>query len=86
MMTTIMDRDKHAHTHGSSDLAALSERNEALVGELQSKVTQLRMQVFQLAHRDATLREEAAEAEVKAEAYKRNRPDGLDERPWWMRW
>ncbi len=83
MVAAIMDRDNRANTRRSSDLAALSERNEVLVGELQSKVTQLRMQVFQLANRAATLREQVERAEMQVRQYESvEDPKGSR---WWRR-
>jgi len=86
MVAAVMDQDNNMRTHGGSDLAALSERNEVLVGELQGKVTQLRMQVFQLANRAATLREEVARAEMEAEASRSKQPGSAEDRTWWRKW
>ena len=86
IVAAVMDQNNNMRTYGGSDLAALSERNEVLVGELQSKVTQLRTQVFQLANRAATLREEVARAEMEAEANRHKHPNCLDDRTWWKRW
>lgn len=86
MVTAVMEQDNGMRAHGGSNLAALSERNEVLVGELQEKVTQLRMQVFQLANRAATLREEVARVELQAEANRHKQPNGTVDRTWWKRW